>query len=211
MTRSNLTTGLREGTASAMPKSRAKTWALAPEASGFLTAQIHDMRPKPRRIFFLALILSLAIVPLVAVDLHAYSDQAKQIGMHLKCMCRGCDMSAGGCSHPGGAFSGPCETAKGMLNDVDAHLAKGETQEQIIQAFVNQYGAIVYVEPPKHGFGIVAWVMPFFYAILGIALVAFIIRKWLKPRPITTSGSGPTISNESLDRLRAQAARDTED
>ena len=165
---------------------------------------------KSRRLIFLAFVLILALVPLVAVNLHAYSDQAKQIGMHLKCMCRGCDMSAGGCSHPGGAFSGPCETAKGMLNDVDAHLAKGETQEQIIQDFVNQYGAIVYVEPPKRGFGLFAWVMPFFYAILGIALVAFVIKKWLRPRP-AASMSGPTVSNESLDRLRAQAARETED
>jgi cytochrome c-type biogenesis protein CcmH/NrfF len=167
---------------------------------------------KPRRLIFLAVVLSLAIVPLVAVNLHAYSDQAKQIGMHLKCMCRGCDMSAGGCSHPGGAFSGPCETAKGMLNDVDARLAKGETQEQIIQDFVNQYGAIVYVEPPKHGFGMVAWVMPFFYAILGIALVAFVIKKWLRPRPTAPPTSGvAAVSNESLDRLRAQASRETED
>lgn len=167
---------------------------------------------KSRRVILFAFVLSLALVPLVAVNLHAYSDQAKQIGMHLKCMCRGCDMSAGGCSHPGGAFSGPCETAKGMLNDVDAHLAKGETQEQIIQDFVNQYGAIVYVEPPKRGFGLVAWVMPFFYAILGVALVAFVIKKWLKPRPLVASASGdPTVSNEALDRLRAQAARETED
>jgi cytochrome c-type biogenesis protein CcmH/NrfF len=167
---------------------------------------------KSRRLIFLAFVLSLALVPLVAVNLHAYSDQAKQIGMHLKCMCRGCDMSAGGCSHPGGAFSGPCETAKGMLNDVDAHLAKGETQEQIIQDFVNQYGAIVYVEPPKRGFGLVAWVMPFFYAILGVALVVFVIKKWLKPRPLAACASGdPTLSNEALDRLRAQAARETED
>jgi cytochrome c-type biogenesis protein CcmH/NrfF len=167
---------------------------------------------KSPRLIFCAFVLSLALVPLVAVNLHAYSDQAKQIGMHLKCMCRGCDMSAGGCSHPGGAFSGPCETAKGMLNDVDAHLAKGETQEQIIQEFVNQYGAIVYVEPPKRGFGLVAWVMPFFYAILGIALVTFVIKKWLKPRPLAASASGgPTVSNEALDRLRAQAARETED
>jgi cytochrome c-type biogenesis protein CcmH/NrfF len=169
------------------------------------------MTKSPRLIFF-AFVLSLALVPLVAVNLHAYSDQARQIGMHLKCMCRGCDMSAGGCSHPGGAFSGPCETAKGMLNDVDAHLAKGETQEQIIQEFVNQYGAIVYVEPPKRGFGLVAWVMPFFYAVLGVALVAFVIKKWLKPRPFAASASGgPTVSNEALDRLRAQAARETED
>jgi cytochrome c-type biogenesis protein CcmH/NrfF len=167
---------------------------------------------RPRRLIFLAVVLSLAVVPLVAVNLHAYSDQAKQIGMHLKCMCRGCDMSAGGCSHPGGAFSGPCETAKGMLNNVDARLAKGETQEQIIQDFVNEYGAIVYVEPPRHGFGLFAWVMPFFYAILGIALVAFVIKKWLKPRPIAPSASGSAaISDESLDRLRAQASRETED
>ena len=166
---------------------------------------------KSRRVILFAFVLSLALVPLVAVNLHAYSDQAKQIGMHLKCMCRGCDMSAGGCSHPGGAFSGPCETAKGMLNNVDARLAKGETQEQIIQEFVNQYGAIVYVEPPKRGFGLVAWVMPFFYAILGIALVAFVIKRWLRPRPMAASISGPTVSNESLDRLRAQAARETED
>ena len=167
---------------------------------------------KSRRLIFLAVVLSLAIVPLVAVNLHAYSDRAKDVGMHLKCMCRGCDMSAGGCSHPGGAFSGPCETAKGMLNDVDARLAKGETQEQIIQDFVNQYGAIVYVEPPKRGFGLLAWVMPIFYAILGVALVAFVIKKWLKPRPLEalTSG-GTTVSNEALDRLRAQAARETED
>jgi cytochrome c-type biogenesis protein CcmH/NrfF len=195
-----------------VPKRQTNAWALAPEASRFLTARTNDVHPNARRPIFLALLLSLAIVPLVAVNLHAYSDQAKQIGMHLKCMCRGCDMSAGGCSHPGGAFSGPCETAKGMLNEVDARLAKGETQEQIIQDFVNQYGAIVYVEPPKHGFGMVAWVMPFFYVILGIALVVFVIKKWLRPRPIVPSASGAAaISNESLDRLRAQASRETED
>ena len=37
----------------------------------------------PRRLIFLVVVLSLALVPLVAVNLHAYSDQAKQIGMHF--------------------------------------------------------------------------------------------------------------------------------
>jgi cytochrome c-type biogenesis protein CcmH/NrfF len=167
---------------------------------------------KPRRVIYLAVVLSLALVPLVAVNLHAYSDQAKQIGMHLKCMCKGCDMTAGGCSHPGGAFSGPCETAKSMLNDVDLRIAKGETQEQIIQDFVNQYGAIVYVEPPKHGFGLVAWVMPAFYGVLGIGLVVFVIKKWLRPRPIAANAPPlPTTGKDAMDRLRAQASRETED
>lgn len=167
---------------------------------------------KTRRFLFLFLVLSVAMMPPGIMNLSAQSDRAKQVGMKLKCMCKGCDMTAGGCSHPGGAFSGPCETAKAMLKDVDLRLAKGETDEQIIQDFVNQYGAIVYVEPPKHGFGLVAWAMPFFYAILGIVLVVFVIRKWLTPRPAASSASSKSaISNEALDRLRAQASRETED
>ena len=33
--------------------------------------------------------------------------------------------------------------------------AEGETDEQIIQAFVKEYGSVVFVEPPKNGFGLV--------------------------------------------------------
>jgi cytochrome c-type biogenesis protein CcmH/NrfF len=167
---------------------------------------------KTRRFLCLGVFLCLGLAPLATMNLFAQSDRAKQVGMHLKCMCRGCDMTAGGCSHPGGAFSGPCETAKGMLKDVDMRLATGETDEQIIQDFVNQYGSVVYVEPPKHGFGLVAWVMPFFYVVLGIALVALVIKKWLRPRPAVASDSAnSTVSNEALDRLRDQASRETED
>jgi len=167
---------------------------------------------KATRFLFLAVLLSLAIVPLWTSNLLAQSDRARQIGMHLKCMCKGCDMSAGGCSHPGGAFSGPCPTAKGMMMEVDQHIAKGESDEQIMKAFVAEYGSIVYVEPPKSGFGLVAWVMPFAYTFLGLGLVVFLIRKWRKdPVPAAPESSGPKISPEVLERARAQANRETED
>ncbi len=167
---------------------------------------------KTTRFLFLAALLSFAILPLWTLNLSAQSDRARQVGMHLKCMCKGCDMSAGGCSHPGGAFSGPCPTAKAMMMEVDQHIAKGETDEQIIQAFVAQYGSIVYVEPPKHGFGLVAWIMPFAYTALGLGLVVFFIRKWRKePVPAAYESSGPQISPDVLARARAQANRETED
>ncbi|HEY2121602.1 MAG TPA: cytochrome c-type biogenesis protein [Candidatus Acidoferrum sp.] len=170
---------------------------------------------KTKRFLILALMLSFAIVPLWTMNLTAQSDRARQVGMHLKCMCKGCDMSAGGCSHPGGAFSGPCPTAKGMMQEVDQHIAKGETDEQIIQAFVAEYGAIVYVEPPKHGFGLVAWIMPFFYTILGLAVVVFVIRKWRNAPKLAgaehSNSAGVKISPEAMERARAQAQRETED
>ena len=166
---------------------------------------------KPKRVAALAIVSALAIVPLLMAQA-PYSARAKEVGMHLKCMCKGCDMSAGGCAHPGGAFSGPCDTAKSELQQVDAMLAKGMTQQQIIDAFVQQYGTVVYVEPPKHGFGLVAWLMPIVYAIVGFALVIFIVRKWYFNKPATPAGT-PAVgaANEALQRARAQADRETED
>ena len=169
----------------------------------------HLIGAKPRHIVLLLALLALASAPLLMAQV-AYSPRAKDIGMHLKCMCRGCDMSAGGCAHPGGSFSGPCDTAKGMLQEVDQHLAKGESEQQIIDAFVAKYGSIVYVEPPKKGFGLVAWMMPIFYFIVGLALVVFVVRK-MRNRQIAAAPAAPGIHSDILDRARAQAARETED
>ncbi len=157
----------------------------------------------------LVALIGFAFGPLVLAQV-GYSPRAKEIGMRLKCQCRGCDMSAGGCAHPGGAFSGPCDTAKGMLKEIDQHLAKGQSEQQIIDAFVAEYGTVVYVEPPKKGFGLVAWMMPVIYFVAGLALVVFIVRKWaVRPRSATVAASG--LSSDTLARARAQAARETED
>jgi len=165
-----------------------------------------------KRIGVLSLLLALAAAPLVIAQV-GYSQRAKEIGTHLKCMCRGCDMSAGLCAHPGGSFSGPCDTAKGMLKEVDQHLAKGENEQQIIDAFVAEYGSTVYVEPPKKGFGLVAWAMPIVYSIAGFAFVIFIVRKWAVRPAATTpaTAAGPAAPSDAMERGRAQADRDTED
>jgi|SRR5215470_2136673 len=168
---------------------------------------------KVKRFTYLMLLLAMAVSPVVLAQA-GYSQRAKEIGTHLKCMCRGCDMSAGLCAHPGGSFSGPCDTAKDMLKEVDAHLAKGESEQQIIDAFVAKYGSLVYMEPPKKGFGLVAWLMPIAYSIVGLGLLVFVVRKWaIKPPPaaVVPTGISGAAPNEALERARAQAARETED
>jgi cytochrome c-type biogenesis protein CcmH len=168
---------------------------------------------KAKRIAILAVLVALAFGLLWTVQVAAQSPRAKEIGMHLKCMCKGCDMTAGGCAHPGGAFSGPCETAKAELREIDEHLAKGESEQQIIDAFVREYGTIVYVEPPKHGFGLVAWLMPIIYIVVGLTLVVLVVKKWASRKPTVAAGAPSVLGvpNEALERARAQAARDTED
>jgi cytochrome c-type biogenesis protein CcmH len=170
---------------------------------------------KARPIGALAILALFATVPLLITPLGAQqlSERSKRVGMKIKCMCRGCDMPAAGCSHPGGAFSGMCETAKMMLGEVDQHIAKGETDEQIMQAFVQEYGTQVYTEPPKSGFSLVAWVMPSVYLFVGAGVVIFVIARWRK-RSLELNapvGGAPAISPELLERARAQASRETQD
>jgi cytochrome c-type biogenesis protein CcmH len=163
----------------------------------------------------MAMLAMFAMAPLLIAPAGAQklSDRAKQVGSKIKCMCRGCEMSAAGCSHPGGAFSGMCDTAKGMLKEVDQHIAKGETDEEILQAFVLEYGTQVYTEPPKSGFSLVAWVLPSVYLFVGAGVVVFVIARWRK-RPVQEAlpaGSTSGISAELLERARARAARETQD
>lgn len=161
-----------------------------------------------RLILIIALLLA-ASAPLVTAQM-GYSQHAKEIGTHLKCMCRGCDMSAGLCAHPGGSFSGPCDTAKGELKEIDQLLTQGKSEPQIIDAFVAEYGTQVYTEPPKKGFGLVAWLLPVFYSVVGLALLIFVVRKWAV-RPSPNTSPVPAAASEAIARARAQAARETED
>jgi Cytochrome C biogenesis protein len=172
---------------------------------------------KARSRIAIAVLLGFATLPLLLTPAGAerVSDRAKQIGMKLKCMCGACDMAAGICSHPGGAFSGPCQAwALPALVQVDSLLAQGKTEQQILDSFVAQYGPTVYAEPPKSGFSLVAWAMPTVYLVIGAVVVIFVISRWRR-RPTTeasAAGSVPKpISPELLERARAQAARETED
>jgi cytochrome c-type biogenesis protein CcmH/NrfF len=164
------------------------------------------------RITILALAVAAPLLPAAGAGAEQ-PDRAHQIGAKLRCMCGGCSESAGGCYHIGGTFSGPCDTAKGMLKEIGSLLAKGETETQILHGLEQQYGISVYIEPPKTGFSLLAWILPFFYLAAGTLLVIFVIRRWSKrPRQqLATPNQAPAVAPEYLARARAQSEQETDD
>jgi len=161
-------------------------------------------------------LLGMATLPLIVpAGAEQFSERAKRVGSQVNCMCGSCNMTAAGCSHPGGEFSGPCPAAKAMLQEIDQRGDKGETDEQIIQAFVKQFGSTVYAEPPKSGFSLVAWVMPTGYLVLGTLLVILVISRWLKKNasevPASSGAAAKVISPELLERARKLAEQETKE
>src|SRR5437764_12558164 len=96
-----------------------------------------------------------------------------------------------------------------MLKEIDAQIATGKNDQQVLDAMIKQYGPLAYVEPPKTGFGLVAWLMPILYLLGGFALVMVVLKRRRK-RPVATVGTGGVnVSAEMQRRVREQATRET--
>src|SRR3990170_3818312 len=55
----------------------------------------------------------------------------------------------------------PSETAKQMRAIVRERLAAGDSPEQVLAYFVEKYGIWILLSPPKSGFTLLVWVVPF--------------------------------------------------
>ena len=168
--------------------------------------RIKGCRKRIRGSLLLATFFSLA---LGAPDARAQrSDRSKALGDRVMCMCGGCSDAAGKCTHSGGAFAGPCDTAKGELKEIDDRIAQGQSDDLILSEFVQEYGPTVLLSPPAKGFDLWAWIMPVVVPLFGLALVWLIVSRWR--RRVTLAG-GPEVSVDLLTRARNEMSGDEDE
>ena len=65
-------------------------------------------------------------------------------------------------------------------------IAAGDTKSEIKAALVDQFGPAVLAVPPKHGFELVAWLLPLAGLALGAVVVGLLAWRWSR-RAATTS------------------------
>jgi cytochrome c-type biogenesis protein CcmH/NrfF len=162
---------------------------------------------KHRRLMTFSLGLASALAALFVVPARAQQTaRAKQIGGKFMCMC-GCNQVLTQCNHVG------CTTSTTMLKELDQYVARGDSEDVVTQAFVQEFGTKVYAEPPKSGLSLVAWSLPSFYLLVGTVVVIFVILRWrARPTPLPAAAGAPSgISQEDFERARERVARETED
>ncbi len=103
----------------------------------------------------------------------ADSETVSDISKELVCQC-GCIMVLSNCSHA------ECMVRDTMTTLIEQKIAEGQSKEQIIQFFVAQYGEQVLASPPKRGFNLVAWVLPFVAILGGGGVVYLALRTWVR-------------------------------
>jgi cytochrome c-type biogenesis protein CcmH len=81
-------------------------------------------------------------------------------------------------------------------------LQKGESESQIRDYFVQQYGEVVLGAPPAQGFNWLAYILPLLGIVLGVAVAWVTVRGWLIQQPTATSASpAADIPKEYAERI----------
>ena len=160
---------------------------------------------KPRRAYLAALVgIALLAVAIPLVVRAQQTDRAKQIGSKLMCMC-GCGQVLTQCNHIN------CPLNEPMMKELDARVGSGDSDDLIMQAFVQEYGEAVLASPPAKGFNALAWYLPIFAFAAGLGIAVLAIRQWRSRQILRAATPATPVSAEQLERARRQSERATED
>jgi cytochrome c-type biogenesis protein CcmH len=114
--------------------------------------------------------------------------RANEISALLRCpVCQGLSVA-----------DSPSEMAVNMKGQVRELLARGYTEEQILQYFERSYGQFVLLKPKFEGVNALVWVIPIVALLIGVAIVFAVIKKLGRaPAP-----AAPVADDEYLARVR---------
>jgi cytochrome c-type biogenesis protein CcmH len=120
-------------------------------------------------------------------------DQVMRIAKNLYCpVCTGVPLDV-------------CETqACVQWRDlIREKLLAGESEEQIRQYFITQYGDRVLGAPPPEGFNLSAYLLPAAALLLGAFVIFWTARGWLKRPPGSTAPAAtvPQVPSEYAERI----------
>ena len=72
--------------------------------------------------------------------------------------------------------------AQRMKAFIRVRIAAGDTEQEIKDALVDEFGPAVLATPPKSGFGLLAWLLPLAALLVGAIVVGLLIRSWSRRR-----------------------------
>jgi cytochrome c-type biogenesis protein CcmH/NrfF len=124
------------------------------------------------------------------------TERAKHLGQRMMCVCS-CNQSLTACNHVG------CTYSHAMLKELDDRIARGDSDDVILQSFLQEYGPTVLVDPPKTGFTGLVWLVPIVAALLAVSLVWSLLRRWRQRADLAPAGAD--LSRELLERARREA------
>ena len=149
-----------------------------------------------------------SLTPITAAD----NDAAIQaIEKQLRCTC-GCGLDIYTCR----TTDFNCTYSPGLHREVVALADQGKTAQEILDAFVAQYGVATLMAPPKRGFNLAGYFVPSLAVLVAGAFLIRTLRRWTRAAAAEAaaahalhpgSAADPDASPAELERLRRELDR----
>ena len=93
--------------------------------------------------------------------------------------------------------------AERMKLYIRERIASGDTEQEIVDALVAEFGPGVVATPPRSGFGLVAWLVPIVGLLAGALVLGALVRIWSRgrARPATERSLDPLLERRVDEEL----------
>jgi cytochrome c-type biogenesis protein CcmH len=91
--------------------------------------------------------------------------------------------------------------AKRMKVFIRTRIAAGDSEQQIKDALVAQFGPGVVAKPPEGGFGLLAWLLPIVALAGGALVIGLLVRSWSGRRPPPPGPLDPELEHRDDEAL----------
>jgi cytochrome c-type biogenesis protein CcmH/NrfF len=146
------------------------------------------------KFLFLALLVVAAALAQTAAE--KPSSDVRRVGARLQCQC-GCKDSVSTCSMLECSFSKPAKERIARMQ------ATGYSDSQIVDAFIRDYGQVIFLALPS----IVGWIVPYVSIGLGLLVIWAFVRRYRKPKALTEVGP-MEMDDPALEKYKEQIEED---
>lgn len=141
---------------------------------------------------------ALAVVVVGALGLAGAAlgaDPPRAADLEAKLVCPVCETTLDQSNAP---------VAERMKLFIRERIAAGDSEQEITDALVAQFGPGVVASPPDGGFGLLAWLLPLAALVGGAVVVWVLVRAWSRTRP---APAGERLDPELERRVDEELAR----
>ena len=142
----------------------------------------------------------LAVASIAQQSSGIMSVETRRVGTRLACLCGSCKNTIGDCAML------ECSYCRPKREKIAALQAAGQSDQSIVDAIVSEEGRQALAVPPKEGFTLLAWTMPYIAIGFGLMVIWLFVRRLQRQAAAAAAEVDPAVLNRYHDRIEKDTA-----